>query len=309
MNIICDVCGEKDIEKFKKFLPENKITELVECNSCGFVFIPQYARQNVEYENYRDDDVLSAIRKGNNYVKFRRHKLRIELIKKFKKSGKLYDVGVGWGHFLDTAGKLGFEVEGIEISSVMHHYAVNDLQLPVIKGNFFEAEIKKQNYDVVTLWDVLEHLENHSQILQKIHDMLKDDGILVIQVPQIDSRFAKFQKDKWPMLSIEHINYFSKKTIIQTLEQNGYKVLKMKSSYELKHFLMFVILPKLKRKKIDQPKAKVSISSSERQKFFNKVTKLPKIVLLTGLLVHDFIYNLLSFLNIGEEIIVIAKKR
>ncbi|HOK37217.1 MAG: class I SAM-dependent methyltransferase [Bacteroidales bacterium] len=307
-NIFCEICSEDKIENFTQFLPNAKV-KLVKCNSCGFVFIPQNTRNKIEYSNYRDEEVLKSVRAANNYVRFRRHKLRIKLIKKFKNSGNLFDIGVGWGHFAYTAKKMGFDVDGIEISETMHHYATNDLNLRIEKGSFYEIPIKENFYDIITLWDVLEHLEKPLEVLKKANRMLKDDGIIVIQVPQIDSKVAKIQKEKWPMLSVEHINYFSKSTIKLALEKSGFKILKFKTSYELKLFLMFTVLPLLKRKKNKSTNIEVSISGSERQNFFNKFTNIPKPILLLGLFVHDVVYYLLSWINFGEEIIVIARKQ
>ena len=307
-NIFCEICSEDKIENFTQFLPNAKV-KLVKCNSCGFVFSPQNTRNKIEYSNYRDEEVLKSVRAANNYVRFRRHKLRIKLIKKFKNSGNLFDIGVGWGHFTYTAKKMGFDVDGIEISETMHHYATNDLNLRIEKGSFYEIPIKENFYDIITLWDVLEHLEKPLEVLKKANRMLKYDGIIVIQVPQIDSKVAKIQKEKWPMLSVEHINYFSKSTIKLALEKSGFKILKFKTSYELKLFLMFTVLPLLKRKKNKSTNIEVSISGSERQNFFNKFTNIPKPILLLGLFVHDVVYYLLSWINFGEEIIVIARKQ
>ncbi|MDD3861003.1 MAG: hypothetical protein PHW83_12450, partial [Bacteroidales bacterium] len=128
------------------------------------------------------------------------------------------------------------------------------------------------------------------------------------QVPQIDSKVARKQKENWSMMSIEHINYFSKKSIKTLLEAKGFEVVKYKSSYELKLFLMFTLLPWLRRRKT-KSKEKPVLTNSERQNFFNKVTKLPKFVVWLGLLLHDIVYNTLTMLNYGEEMIVVARRK
>jgi hypothetical protein len=71
--------------------------------------------------------------------------------------------------------------------------------------------------------------------------------LLVIQVPQIDSYFAKKHKDEWKMMGLDHVNYFGKKTITQLLKKHGYEVETIKSSWEIKLFIMYTILPLLKR--------------------------------------------------------------
>lgn len=308
-NIHCNVCNNENPDTFSlKY--ELKEYSIVTCNNCGFVFIPQSYRKKISYESYRDEAVLNSVRQGNNYIKFRRHKLRLKLIQSYVKTGKLYDVGVGWGHFLYTAKRMGFETTGVEVSALMHHYSTNDLHLDVINDDFLNINIPSKTYDVVTMWDVLEHIANPKEVIRRVHNMLQDDGYFIFQVPQIDSKVAKKQKEKWSMLSIEHINYFSKKSIDKLLIQEGFEIVKIKSSYELKLFLMFTVLPWLKRRKRQNKKGNpVKISNSERQIFFNKFTRFPKFIIWLGLLAHDIIYYTMSKLNYGEEMIVIAKKK
>ncbi|HXP52937.1 MAG TPA: methyltransferase domain-containing protein, partial [Bacteroidia bacterium] len=139
------------------------------------------------------------------------------------------------------------------------------------------------------------------------NSMLKKGGYLVIQVPQIDSFIAKNQKVNWKMLGTDHVNYFSKKTLTKLLEDNGFKVKTIKSSIELKLLLMYTILPWVK--KITGAKNKEEkISSAERQEYFNKTANRPKWMLKIMMFLLTIAYNTLSFLNIGEEMIVIAQK-
>ncbi|MBN2776590.1 MAG: class I SAM-dependent methyltransferase [Bacteroidales bacterium] len=308
-NINCEVCGNNDPQAFLLKFERNDF-KVCECQNCKFVFIPQFYRESIPYEDYRDEEVLKSVRQGNNYIKIRRHKLRIKLIRKFVKKGKLYDIGVGWGHFLYTAKLMGFDVSGVEISELMHYYAANDLNLDVVHDNFFNLSLPEKNWDVVTMWDVLEHIEKPAEVVRRARTILKDDGYFIFQVPQIDSKVAKKQKQNWSMMSIEHINYFSKESIKYLLEKEGFEIIKIKSSYELKLFLMFTVLPWLKgRKKKETETSQQAISNSERQNFFNKITKVPKFVIWIGLLAHDIIYKTMSCLKYGEEMIVIAKKK
>ncbi|MDA3909768.1 MAG: class I SAM-dependent methyltransferase [Bacteroidales bacterium] len=309
-NIHCEVCNNEDPEKFSLKYELTKYS-IVTCHNCGFVFIPQYYRKNIHYEDYRDEAVLKSVRQGNNYIKIRRHRLRLKLIQNYVKTGKLYDVGVGWGHFLYTAKLMGFDTTGVEVSALMYYYSTNDLHLNVVNDNFLNLNLPSKTWDVVTMWDVLEHIANPKEVLRRVHKMLKDDGYFVFQVPQIDSKVAKKQKEKWSsMLSIEHINYFSKKSIDKLLTQEGFEIIKIKSSFELKLFLMFTVLPWLKRRRRkNKTSNQAKISNSERQNFFNKFTRFPKFVIWLGLLAHDIIYKAMSKLNYGEEMIVIAKKK
>ena len=305
-NIECKVCKNKDKAEFDVAFKKGDL-EIVKCNKCSFVFIPPYFRKQIKYTDYKGESVLNQIRLGNDWLKFQRHHLRFKPIKKYKSKGKLFDLGVGWGHFLYTGKLRGYEVEGIEISKYPYIYAKEDLKLNVQHIDFFELKEKKSYYDIITLWDVLEHIDNCDKTIEKCSGMLKEGGIIVIQVPQIDSYFAKKHKEKWKMMGLDHVNYFSKKTITNLLEQNNMEVKEINSSLELKLFVMYVLFPKIQKLK-NKKKAK-EINSTTRQEYFNKKADKPKWMLKIMVFLHNIIYQIFSFFEIGEEMVVIAQKK
>ena len=304
--IECKVCGNKDPQKFKAAFEKDGLT-IVECSVCSFVFLPFYYRKDITYTNYKDEKVLEQVRKGNDWLKLQRHFLRYKLLKKYQKDGKLFDLGVGWGHFLEAGRQLGYDVSGIEISEMPYRYAKDDLKLPVEKIDFFDMKVQENYYDMITMWDVLEHIDECKKVVVKCCSMLKKGGYIIIQVPQIDSYVAKNQKANWKMMGLDHVNYFSIPTMTKILEENGFKVKTIKSSIELKLLLMYTILPWVKKMKGGKDK-EAKISSAERQEYFNKTTNRPKWMLKIMMVVHDIIYNSLTAMKIGEEMIVIAQK-
>lgn len=309
-DVRCCVCGNTNPSDFKINYQKEDFS-VIECNKCSFTFVPPYFRKQISYGNYKDDSVANAVRNGNNWVKIERHKLRYDLIKKYKSNGSLFDLGAGWGHFMLTGQQLGYDVYGIEISEQPYLYSKNDLKLPVDHIDFFDMQEDKK-FDIVTMWDVLEHIDKADDVIEKCARITSKNGIIVIQVPQIDSYFAKKHRDNWKMMSLDHVNYFGKKTITQLLETHGYKVESIKSSFEIKLFIMYTILPFLKRlkgnKKQTQQQANSTIKASERQQYFNTFTQKPMWKLKLYMKIHNIIYKTLSALNIGEEMIVIARK-
>lgn len=309
-DIHCCVCGNNDKDKFQlKYQKEN--FAVVTCNNCSLHFIPPYYRKKIQYTQYKNADVTAAVRAGNNWIKIQRHKLRFKFIQKFIKSGKLFDLGAGWGHFMLAGKELGYDVYGVEISEQPYLYCVNDLKLPVDHIDFFEMDEAKK-FDLITMWDVLEHIDKADEFLAKCAKLTKPDGYLFLQVPQIDSYFAKRHKDNWKMMGLDHVNYFGKETITKILERNGYEVVKIKSSFEIKLFIMYTLLPFIKKfksnKKQTTAPANTSINAAERQQYFNKFTNKPMWQLKLFVLIHNIIYNTLSFFNIGEEMMVAARK-
>lgn len=309
-DVHCCVCDNTNPSDFKIIYQKEKFS-VIECKICSFTFIPPYFRKQISYENYKDENVANAVRNGNNWVKIERHKLRYDLIKKYKPSGSLFDLGAGWGHFMLTGQMLGYDVYGIEISEQPYLYSKNDLKLPVDHIDFFDMKEDK-TFDIVTMWDVLEHIDKADDVIAKCSRITSKNGIIVIQVPQIDSYFAKKHKDNWKMMGLDHVNYFGKKTITQLLEKHGYKVETIKSSFEIKLFIMYTILPLLKRlkgnKKQTQQQANSTIKASERQQYFNTFTQKPMWKLKLYMKLHNLIYKTLEALNIGEEMIVVARK-
>ncbi|MBC8182067.1 class I SAM-dependent methyltransferase [candidate division KSB1 bacterium] len=301
-NIKCIVCNNKDVDKFSiKY--EKDDCSVVVCHVCNFFFIPPFYRKKIDYTNYKSKEVAQAVKEADVWVKIQRNKLRYQLIHRYKKGGSVYDVGVGFGHFILTGKQLGHEVYGVELSKANVDFVRNDLNLDVEYKNFLDVSEDKK-YDIVTLWDVLEHIDAGDKIIEKASRIIKDGGFLFLQIPQIDSFFAKLFNGTWWAMGLDHVNYFSKKTIKQLLSKYGFRTRKIKSSIELKNIYNYVIMPKLKRRK----KKAVPINAAERQKAFNKLTKKPRVLLWLLVKLHNIIYKTASFLRIGDEMIVVAEK-
>jgi SAM-dependent methyltransferase len=301
--ICCQSCLNNDKNKFT-ITYTLKNAEVLTCSLCGFLFIPPYWRKQITYESYKSAAVAEQIRRGNNWLKIQRHKLRLKLIQKYIPSGTMLDVGSGWGHFLLAAQEAGYKIKGVELDKEPFLYSVNDLKLPVENRNFFDFT-DKETFDILTLWDVLEHIDQADAFVANCARLTNEGGYLVLQVPQIDSWVARRKKDSWNMMGLDHVNYFSRSTIRNILGRHGYEVETIKSSIELKLFLMYTILPYLKRRK----KQTSAVSNEERQAYYNKVTVRPMWQLKVFVQIHNLVYNLLSLMNVGEEMIVVARKR
>jgi 2-polyprenyl-3-methyl-5-hydroxy-6-metoxy-1,4-benzoquinol methylase len=312
----CPLCNNNDKEHFQVLYSHRPEWEIMVCERCTFTFIPDYFLDKQSNEHYNDTLKLQHVKQGNNWVKLQRHKLRMSFLKKYIKQGKLLDVGAGWGHFLYAASQEGFATKGIEMDHIAAGYAQQELGLDVQRVDFRDLDNMEQ-FDVITMWDVLEHIENPVKIIEKCAELTKDNGYILIQVPQIDSYVARMQKQKWIHLSISHVNYFSRETVTKLFEEHGYEVLKIKSSFELKFVLTHSIAARLKRNKKENNKSGSkpvfyedrAASPAEGAALFNKFTKVPHWILWCFVKAHNIIYNLLSAMNIGEEMMVIARKK
>ncbi len=301
--IHCMVCDNRDRTLFETRFRKPDC-EIVECMVCSFHFIPPAFRRTVDYTQYKPPEVALEMAKGDIWMKIQRNLLRFRMIRKYEKDGKIYDVGCGFGHFLLTGKQIGYSVAGVEMCKANVEFVRDNIGIDVDEGDFLSVQEDVQ-YDIVTMWDVLEHLDDGDQIAAKIARMLRPGGYVFIQVPQIDSFFARLCGDRWWAMGLDHVNYFSKRTVRRFLGKHGLDVKRFHSSVELKNVYSYMILPRLKRKK----NATGGLTATERQREYNKLTSKPLWVRRLIVVIHNIIYWFLSSLRLGDEMIVVAQKR
>jgi ubiquinone/menaquinone biosynthesis C-methylase UbiE len=135
----------------------------------------------------------------------------------------LLDVGAYIGVFVETACQTGWQAWGVEPSSWAASVAQRQ-GLNVIHGTQDAPELEGKKFDVVTMWDVIEHVADPSGEIGKAYELLAPGGWLVVHTMDIDSLVAKLMGARWPWLMDMHIHYFSQKTLGQMLEQNGFEL-------------------------------------------------------------------------------------
>ena len=212
---------------------------IVRCR-CGLVYVnprkeieydkSYFSRKGSVYEDYLEE---SNLKKKN----FRR---LIKDIKKltFSEKKKLLDIGCGTGEFLEVAKENGYEVKGVEISEFAVGYC-SGKHLCVDIGDFDKIDIKEK-FDIVTMFDFIEHSKDPFKDLRKVNEILSEDGLLVVVSGNIDSWFAKLMGRKWNFLNPEeHLYYFSEKTLRNMLNKAGFGVIKIKKDFRYVSFNNF----------------------------------------------------------------------
>jgi 2-polyprenyl-3-methyl-5-hydroxy-6-metoxy-1,4-benzoquinol methylase len=204
--------------------------EIVKCHTCGLV--RSLHRDDIQtrlriYANLQDP--VYEHETENRQVIFKR---RVNAISEdIKQSGRLLDVGCSTGLFAAEATKIGWHVTGIDPAE----WAIAIARQRVPAGRFFTntietAELTDLPFDVITLWDVLEHVDHPREALERLTQWLAPGGHLYLNLPNIDSLIASGMRTHWPMLLREHLWYFSPQTITRLLQDYGYKVLKIRSN-------------------------------------------------------------------------------
>jgi 2-polyprenyl-3-methyl-5-hydroxy-6-metoxy-1,4-benzoquinol methylase len=103
------------------------------------------------------------------------------------KKGPLLDVGCAEGLFLELAAKDGWAVTGTEISHYAVRHGKEELGLNVMQGELRDMKFSDSSFDAVTMWHVLEHTVNPMDVLKEIRRILKDDGVFVMAIPNLNN--------------------------------------------------------------------------------------------------------------------------
>ena len=234
----CLVCSSK---KITVLFRKNGFT-FDKCNDCSFVFVnPRPSEKDLMpfyNENFFKGKVKFPERWTKNYCEgitsyIGRSKKTLKKIGHYKKSGKLLDIGCGLGYLIEQAGKEGWEAMGLEISD----YAVKvclDKKLEVLKGQVEKLGSFSSSFDVIVAQDVLEHVFSPENFLNRINKLLKNNGLLVLEVPNNSSLRANLLGKEWrEYIPPVHLNFFDKNNLSQILENHGFEIKKIYSEISI----------------------------------------------------------------------------
>ena len=206
----------------------------VRCLNCGLVY--QSPRLTIEHiKSYYDDDYL-AHRKRTDWGllspllnaamdSLDREKLRIiTRYVKLQQSSAVLDVGCGAGTFLSRIhGQYGSMAVGVDFMDLARLPAFRDVEFR--RGLFYEQQFDRQ-FDLITMWHYLEHDYDPFQSLMHARRLLKDDGLLVIEVPRLDSLTFRLFGDRWPGLQApQHTVLYDHAMLARMIGRAGYEVM------------------------------------------------------------------------------------
>ena len=240
--ISCVVCGAEEHVKLFGDPP----FRVVRCVGCDLVYtLPRLPSAQI-LEMYQVGYWRSAEARNfgyTNYLQdrdriFRTFRLRSKVIDRYKpSSGRVLDIGCAAGFFLMVMEEKGWETTGVEISTPMADYARTELKLNnVFPGTLEEQRFEAESFDVITLWDVIEHLEDPRSVLAISRRLLKHDGILVIETQNVESVFARLMGRRWHHYKCaEHLWHFSPKTLSSLLALEHFTAMEMSSRWAGKY--------------------------------------------------------------------------
>jgi SAM-dependent methyltransferase len=230
----CPVCkGQSITFEFEctDHLVSHRQFPVNKCNECGFMYTGNAPGPEVIGSYYESPDYISHTGGERSitdilYGIARRIMLgtKVRIVRRFANinSGSILDIGAGTGHFVRKMSSSGWNAKGVEVSDTARKYAleVNGVKLyeSLSDEMFHESE-----FDVVSLWHVLEHIHDLEGTLSRVGNLLKPGGVLLLALPNNRSADAQFYRENWAAYDVpRHLWHFNSKSINILVSKYGF---------------------------------------------------------------------------------------
>lgn len=230
---VCDVCGASRTVPFLHRLDRfsGKSFEYVSCAECRLISLDPQPTPSELVEYYPAEyEAYQTVESGRStFANWRRRRgldVQVNFVERFApQRGRLLDIGCGPGNFLDRARARGWSVAGVEWVEQAACVARDHYGLTVTVSSGEETHLPGGENDVVTLWDVLEHVPHPKKMLLECRRLLTPSGMLVFSVPNLDS-FSRYLFGRawigWD--APRHLHLFSEEVIERLLAMTGFEM-------------------------------------------------------------------------------------
>lgn len=223
-----------------------KSVDLWQCENCGHVFVIDESFIKEATQSYQDGpvDELYLREKMGRARAVKKYLKKLEKIR--GEQGYLLDVGCYAGLFLAEAKRNGWRTEGVEYSLEAIKKARELFGIETIRQGKIEEvvnTIEQETFDVVTMFDVIEHLTQPDLVISGIYNKMKSGGLLLISTPDISSLAARFKRHNWYSIVPSHLHYFSQKSLAGLLNRNNFEIIDR--SWQTRYFSLDYIFYRL----------------------------------------------------------------
>jgi 2-polyprenyl-3-methyl-5-hydroxy-6-metoxy-1,4-benzoquinol methylase len=191
---------------------------IVRCETCGLMFRAELPTKADLAEIYDSSYFRSGVADtgGQGYRDYVRDeelhreiaRRRLERLEHFVPSGRVLDVGAAAGFFVAEAARRGWDARGIDISAEMVQWGRGRLGVELDQQTLAELEAESGSFDVVTMWDYIEHALDPREDLLRARDLLGPSGVIALSTGDAASLTAKVSAGRWHLLTPRHHNYF-----------------------------------------------------------------------------------------------------
>ncbi len=219
----CLICDSSNLKE----LPDYSDAFLTKCQDCSFVFIKKIPSEdelfNFYDNNYDRTDYFSSIT-------IKRYNELLDGFEKFRKTNNLLDVGAGNGFFLEIAKARGWNVYGTELTNQSVEVGERK-DINMRKGCLHNVGFEENQFDVITSFEVIEHVNNPQKLIKEMHRVLRVGGKVYITTPNFNALLRYRLKSKYDVIEYpNHLCYFTKKTLRKAFSDAGFGVTKIKTT-------------------------------------------------------------------------------
>jgi len=226
VDAVCTLCGSRSA----RHVYTKSGFELVRCTGCGLVYVRNPPTRGELERQYSFASGYHTVFRSGDSAESRAHAERaaefLRIVRRHGGQGRILDVGCSVGFFLERARADGWTTSGVEISNDTAELA-RRRGLDVVTGTLEQAAFPPASFDVVTMWDVLEHLKDPVATVATAASVLREEGLLALSTPNIDGIFPRLSyraagwTGRWPHPEPpSHLFQFSKETIARLLSRS-----------------------------------------------------------------------------------------
>ncbi|MGB2869706.1 MAG: methyltransferase domain-containing protein [Bacteroidota bacterium] len=247
----CSICGSTN---YRPRAVKIGFTYVI-CQQCGFVYINPQPTSGAIHRIYNDEEVrrfffrelLLPYVERDQKPEF---ETRLHILKEMIRSPgpRLLDIGCAAGLFLQLANSNGFQVEGLELNKQYVDYIRANRPIRVHQKPLEEMKFLESSFDVVTMWDVLEHVPDPRKTVGEVHRIVAKDGIFALTTINHDCINEHLLKDRWRYyMPPDHLCSFTPDLLRTLLANVGFEIVKIQHQYMFEvlaeQYFKFLTLP------------------------------------------------------------------
>ncbi len=222
MHTTCLICKNENLQIMERF----SNAHLVKCKGCNFVFsrkIPTQQELIQFYDGYGRNDYLSPLT-------IKRYHELLDKFEPFRKTNRILDVGCGIGYFLEVAKERGWEVLGTEYTDKAIEIC-SEKGILMKQGKLNPNDFETESFDILTSFEVLEHINNPIEEISNFHTLLRKGGLVYLTTPNFNSLLRYKLQENYDVITYpEHLCYYSPKTLENLFIQIGFKTFRIQTT-------------------------------------------------------------------------------
>ncbi len=224
MSVVCNICGSKQ----RTVLWVKDEFQYNRCAECGLVYISPRLTEDEISNIYKGLFNSKSLNKPPP-VDFTSYKDFFKLIKRYRENNLLLDVGCFRGYLLSGAREQGWQVKGTELSEQAAACARKDYDLDIHTGSLADANYRENLFDVVSMFDVIEHLTDPVEYLKEVRRILRPGGLLYIETPNFNSITRYCLGKHWSIFFPWHLYYFTSRTLARLVNKVSLDVISVRA--------------------------------------------------------------------------------